>query len=333
VTLTPAQPRKEGQFPTLLKLTREPVSISSAKTWFKGELHCHTLHSDGDSAPLEIVQRAESLGLDFLAITDHNNQTHLADLAQIDTPLILIPGYEVTTYYGHWNIWGDQGWIDFRIQTDDDLRRAITEAKQRSYLVSCNHPKPYGPDWAFGDVEGYDCVEIWNGPWEVFNSHALNFWQTRLAQGQKLSAVGGSDTHFLKRDHIANLACPTTYIYCDEPVSAAALLRSVQAGHVFVTESPDGPQLYVQAGDAMMGDTVTCSHDQPLALEVTVIDGAGARLEIWGQQGMLLHADIDQLNQQVQWSVDASQIRFVRAQLVADDKQTVRAVSNPIYLI
>lgn len=332
VTLTPTLEKRAIGFPALLRLSDAPVSTPPAKKWFKGELHCHTIHSDGDSTPLETVRKAESLGLDFLAITDHNNMTHLADLAQIDTPLILIPGYEVTTYYGHWNIWGDGGWIDFRIQSEGDLQQAIEEANRRGYLASCNHPKPYGPDWAFADVEGYACVEVWNGPWELFNSHALAFWQKQLARGQRLSAVGGSDSHFLHREHSARLGYPTTYISCDAPVSAAGLLRSVRAAHTFVTESPEGPQLYLRAGEAMMGDAVKQSDHQRLAVDVHVIDGAGAQVEIWGQEGMITSADVDRTDQRFEWELDVSQTCFVRAQLVWPDG-TVRAVCNPIYII
>src|SRR4051812_34178818 len=52
----------------------------SATGWYKGELHCHTIHSDGDSAPLDVVSKAEALGLDFLAVTDHNVFTQQVDL-------------------------------------------------------------------------------------------------------------------------------------------------------------------------------------------------------------------------------------------------------------
>ncbi len=43
-------------------------------------MHNHTYHSDGDSDPLDVVRAAEALGLDFLAITDHNVRSQLARL-------------------------------------------------------------------------------------------------------------------------------------------------------------------------------------------------------------------------------------------------------------
>jgi predicted metal-dependent phosphoesterase TrpH len=42
----------------------------------KGDLHCHTLHSDGENSVEDIVRHAVGLGLDYLAVTDHNTTTH-----------------------------------------------------------------------------------------------------------------------------------------------------------------------------------------------------------------------------------------------------------------
>jgi predicted metal-dependent phosphoesterase TrpH len=39
---------------------------------FKGDLHTHTLASDGVLTAEELAQFARRQGLDFLAITDHN---------------------------------------------------------------------------------------------------------------------------------------------------------------------------------------------------------------------------------------------------------------------
>jgi len=112
-------------FPPLLSPTRTSAHLPKGLNhWYRGELHCHSVHSDGDSLPRTIIERAQSLGLDFLALTDHNILSHWADLAsQHPDNLTLIPGYEVTTYRGHWNIWGGQGFIDFQIETAEQMER------------------------------------------------------------------------------------------------------------------------------------------------------------------------------------------------------------------
>src|SRR4029450_2752195 len=55
--------------------------------WFKGNTHTHTLNSDGDSTPDDVVRWYREHGYDFLALTDHNfltsvealNALHVAD--------------------------------------------------------------------------------------------------------------------------------------------------------------------------------------------------------------------------------------------------------------
>jgi hypothetical protein len=183
--------------PTLPLRVDGPAFPKKSDGWYRGELHCHTYHSDGDSAPLDVVHAAQALGLDFLAITDHNTLSHLNDLATMKPPdLILIPGFEVTTYKGHWNVWGDFGWIDFRTLTPERMAEAIQEARARGYLTSCNHPRSYGPPWEFKEVTGWHCLEVWNGPWAVFNSESLAYYEERLNAGERLVAVGGSDAHW-----------------------------------------------------------------------------------------------------------------------------------------
>src|SRR5882672_5912341 len=43
-----------------------------APRWWKGNLHTHTLWSDGDDFPEMVVDWYKSRGYDFLALSDHN---------------------------------------------------------------------------------------------------------------------------------------------------------------------------------------------------------------------------------------------------------------------
>jgi len=72
-----------------------------ADGWGVAELHCHTTASDGTVTPQELVEIAEHLGLDVVAVTDHDTvdgalraRDHaLATGARVD----VIVGMEVTT--------------------------------------------------------------------------------------------------------------------------------------------------------------------------------------------------------------------------------------------
>ena len=73
--------------------------------WYSGALHVHTVHSDGTLTVDEVSRLAREAGLDFLAITDHNNTAHQVDPVPADG-LLRIVGEEVTTPGGHASVWG-----------------------------------------------------------------------------------------------------------------------------------------------------------------------------------------------------------------------------------
>ncbi len=308
--------------------------LAKASGWYKGELHCHSLHSDGDSSPEAIVRAAEKLDLDFLAVTDHNNYSQQMDLNGISTNLILIPGCEVTTFKGHWNIWGDGKWIDFRVTSEADMSKTIQAAVEAGFLTSCNHPRPYGPDWMYPNVEGYDCVEVWNGPWEYLNEVCLAFWETRLKQGKRLVAVGGSDCHHLLVENEVKLAHPTTTIYIEGEPYAAALIKALRAGHAFITNAPDGPQVHLKSGKYMMGDVVVRPANNRLSVDLAVQDGAGHILQLVGAQGIIFEQAIMRDQEQFNVMIRSDDTTYVYARLMTNnpEQKVVACITNPLYL-
>ncbi|MBI1256753.1 MAG: PHP domain-containing protein [Chloroflexi bacterium] len=302
--------------------------------WYKGELHCHTIHSDGDSTAKAVIDAAQALGLDFLAVTDHNNVTHLMEIAALGVQkIVLIPGYEVTTYRGHWNVWGPDTWVDFRVMSPDDMQKALNFAYDHVALASVNHPRPYGPPWEYEQVYSKQCVEVWNGPWMYMNDIALGFWEERLKRGERLVAVGGSDMHRLHQEHEARLGTPTTWIYCPGEPTAARLLAELRAGHAFLSDAPDGPRLYFSSGKAMSGDVVKRDSDT-LDVTVRVTGGTGLTLQLIGSDGILRATPVVQDDQPFIFTVPIAQTSYVRAQLVQPDSEdlVVRALTNPIYI-
>ncbi len=128
-------------------IARPPSLPAAEPGWLRGDLHCHTLYSDGDSWPAEMLARAVETGLEFLGVTDHNQVGHQVEYARVSgayLPVILF-GDEVTTYGGHWNVWGTDRWWEFREPETAAVSRAMQAAAASGALVSVNHPKPFGP--------------------------------------------------------------------------------------------------------------------------------------------------------------------------------------------
>lgn len=328
ITLLPTEHAPREDFPTLLTLSDvpNPDTILHDDGWYQGEIHCHTVHSDGDSTAQEVIYKAELMNLDFLAIMDHNNITHLSEMATLNTRLMLIPGYEVTTYHGHWNIWGNINWIDFRVTDAEMLRQAMQTAAERGYLVSCNHPKPYGPDWDYKEVTEYACVEVWNGPWLGMNQTALEFWDAQLQAGRKLVAVGGSDAHFHHREHPAQLAEPTNWVYCADAPTPTSILQAMRAGHVCVSREPNRTRIEICVGDVMMGDT--CKLRGQL-LEIHLTQPVTGELRVYTQTGCVMKFDTTETTADFLHPIPEG-TRYIRVEL-RDPEDAMISLTNPIY--
>ncbi len=91
---------------TALLLTAILSATSSAQTqprWYKGNTHTHTLNSDGDSTPADVVTWYREHGYNFLFLTDHeyvNNVGALNDVYGKTGSFIVLSGQEVTDSFG-----------------------------------------------------------------------------------------------------------------------------------------------------------------------------------------------------------------------------------------
>ena len=233
----------------------------------KGDLHTHTLASDGVQTAWELALRAHSNGLDFLAITDHNQMISSGSLPRVPG-MTLIPGVEWTHYQGHATFLGvDQPYDgSFMANTNEEVLEKFTSARERGALITLAHPFDEGCPFTF-DMQSlpFDMLEIWNGPMRESNLRALGLWQGMLAAGRKIPICGGSDYH---RDGLFIFpGGPTTCVYALS-AGASDILGALRDGHAFLTFAPDGPMLELKAGDKMMGDSVPFSKGKELHINV-----------------------------------------------------------------
>ncbi len=289
--------------------------------WVRGDLHCHTRHSDGDSWPEEVLAAAATAGLDFLGITDHNAALpHVSPPPERGLPL-LVPGVEVTTYGGHWNAWGGGSWYDFREQDGAKVGEIMRQAVDDGAFVSINHPRPLGPPWSYPNAAGFHAIEIWNGPWFALNATALAFWDAHLRRGERIVAVGGSDTHSLQirseRLIQPRLGQPTTWVQIGTaPLSAASLLSALKAGRCFISGAPDGPQLFL-------------TQPAPAVARVRIAGATGRVLLLLSNAGCFAAEPI--LTHDITWETPVPPgTTYVRAQ-VMDQNGSAVAISNPIW--
>ena len=201
--------------------------------WLAGDLHAHTVHSDGALTVGELAALAADGGLDFLAVTDHNTVSHHPELAAT-SGIVLVPGQEVTTDRGHANAFGPVDWVDFRRPPDDWL----STVDAAGGLLSVNHPLAGDCAWLMPMTGRPPLAEVWHSGWWDRTWGAPLAWL--LAWAPDAVAVGGSDFHRLSDSERPGR--PTTWVAAAEP-SVAGILDGLRAGRTAIGADPDGPVL------------------------------------------------------------------------------------------
>jgi hypothetical protein len=228
---------------------------------YKGDLHTHTFASDGALSVGELAQHAARNGLDYLAITDHNQLVSTETLHE-HAHLTLIPGVEWTHYKGHANFLGVDKPYDepFLANTIEEVQDRFVSARSRGAFISINHPCDPVCPFLF-DIHSlpFDCLEVWNGPMRGSNLQAIGLWHSMLMAGEKVPICGGSDYH---RDSLLLFpGGPATCVY-SMSASSADILTALKLGHAYITFSASGPTLEMTAGEAIMGDSVELSQQK-----------------------------------------------------------------------
>jgi hypothetical protein len=256
-----AGPRAEPPpAPTERPAPRE-LPAAAGRRWLAGDLHSHSVHSDGALSVPELARLAVERGLDFLAVTDHNTISHHAELgpAAARYGITLVPGQEVTTDTGHAGVLGDVGWVDFRGSADDWL----AHARRGGGLMSVNHPIGGHLSWMHTMRDRPPLVEVWHWSWlDQRWTAPLAWWQ---AWDATAIPVGGSDWHRPGSD--APLGSPATWAEC-ESSEPEAVLDGIRAGRVAISAGRGGPVLLRHGGELAAVDadgTILVGPDGPRA--------------------------------------------------------------------
>lgn len=246
------------------------LPAASGLTWFAGDFHAHSTHSDGDGSLSQLAALAVGNGLDFLAVTDHNTVSHHPLLTGVGAAhgLTLLPGQEVTTRRGHANAFGDIGWIDFREPAD-----AWVEATAaRGGVLSINHPLQDEWSWQHPLRTLPAAIELWHVSWFLDLTDTAP-WALLQRWARDAVLLGGSDYHNPSLRYAPGT--PVTWVAAEDR-SPDAILAAVHAGRTAITRlpTPDAPAL-VRVGD----DLIAVAADGAV-----LCDMAGRRRMIHGDR-------------------------------------------------
>lgn len=187
------------------------------------DLHVHTSYSkDGESSVEEILRRAEELGLDVIAITDHDSVDGAKRALAIPSPVLVIPGIEVSTRQGHLLVLG----VTEIIPAGLDVVETVHIARRMGALLILPHPYHI---WRHGvarrkkaGMAVVDAVEAFNSRYIVGSANSK---AARIAKRLGKPCVGGSDAHNAKY-----VGFGRTYV--DAEKNIPAILDAIRAGKV-----------------------------------------------------------------------------------------------------
>jgi hypothetical protein len=285
--------------------TAQPLAVGTR--WYRGDLHMHTAHSDGSCksqsgrqvpCPLFLtVQAAVARSLDFIAITDHNTDSQYDQLGELQPffdHLLLIPGREMTTFHGHFNVFGVTQFMDWRISKGGlDLNAVLRDARSKGGIASVNHAEAPGGEECMGcrwtpaegtDMSLFSAVEVINYGEVMFSS--AKYWDSQLRAGHRLAAVGGSDNHnaTISPGDVGAIGWPTTGIEADE-LSVAAILDGIRAGRTFIDLTASRDKMVDFAADAggasaKMGGTLRAAAGATISVRVHAVAARGSMIHL-----------------------------------------------------
>ena len=341
VILERGQPASEERVSgTEIAYATPPVSRAG---WYRGDLHLHTVHSDGQRNPSEMVTAAHASGLDFIVSTDHNTNAANRVWPECRTgPLLVIPGEEVTTRHGHWLAVGlsPQAWVDWRYAPRDGVfPRFAAEVRDAGGLVVAAHPAVPVPGslWEFG-FDHVDALEVWNGRWNLDDELSLRIWQRLLREGRRVVAVGGSDSHTQHQP----VGSPQTVVHARE-LSIPALVDGLRSGRSYIVRSrtvtveltASSPSRDA-AEVAGPGQTLRVPPETPVTVTAMVTGAPGTNAALITALGCVGRATVaGSARTMLRWEVDATSARFARLEIRDAQRRPLGAMvalTNPVWL-
>jgi hypothetical protein len=309
--------------------------------WYRGDLHLHTVHSDGQRYPNELVTAAHAGGLDFIVSTDHNtNSANRVWRACRTGALLVIPGEEVTTRHGHWLAVGlpPRAWVDWRYAPRDGVfPRFAAEVREVGGLVVAAHPAAPVPGslWEFG-FDDVEALEVWNGRWNLDDEVSLRIWQRLLREGRRVVAVGGSDSH----THHQPVGSPQTVVHARE-LSIPAIVDGLRCGNSYIARSRSVTVEFTvscrrAAELAVPGQTLRVPPEAPVTVTAMITGAPGTSAALITAAGCAARAKVSgSARTMLRWELDAESARFARLEVREAPRRPLGAMvalTNPVWL-
>ncbi len=214
------------------------ILVDSAKKYYKGNMHVHTTVSDGKKSYDECLSVYQTLGYDFLAVTDHwklNKESRTGDM------LVLrgteydfdVPGQALHIVA----VFPDGA--EPGVARGDDPDEAIARINDAGGAAILAHPA-----WSMntmevmlklGDVCGAEVFNAVSGfPWGNDRAHSGTQLDICANHGRLFGFAAGDDTH-----HYAGEPGSGFTMVCAEELTAEAIIGALKRGEYYASQGPE----------------------------------------------------------------------------------------------
>jgi hypothetical protein len=287
--------------------------------WLKGNLHTHTVYSDGGLTPEEHAERYRDAGYSFLAVTDHGRYVDTRSLSR--GGFTMVQGEELSvgrsgagTFY-HIVALGIRGQLPFE-EADPTLspQRVIDYVNQVGGVAILAHPYWSGltHDEAAA-LQGLVAVEAYNHVCELLNDRGdgLTHWDHLLTLGRHVNGVAVDDAHSRERENLPDDAFGGWVMVKAENNSEESILEALRTGSYYSSSGPEITDFGVFGGEMK----VRCSPAKKIAFVSVPCMGVCHKVE----DGSLTEASY----------TPSPDEHYVRVQVT--DEAGCRAWTNPVY--
>ena len=273
---------------------QQPISAPQTKLrWYKGNTHTHTINSDGDSTPDEVVRWYREHGYNFLVLTDHNFITNVDGLNSVhsaEEQFIVIRGEEVSDKFGEKPIHINGLNVERLVKPQggksvvEVIQRNVNEIRDARGVPHINHPN-FG--WA---ITADDLKKVENNKlFEIYNGHPLvnnlggggkpgleEIWDAILSSGKLLYGIAVDDAHHFKDPWNKNSSRPGQgWIFVRvEKLLSAAILEAMERG-----------DFYASTGVELTDSQVT---EKNITITINEEKSSKYRVQFIGKEGRLL---------------------------------------------
>lgn len=306
--------------------------------WYRGDLHAHSIHSDGSWDIPELVQFWRDLKVDFMTLSDHDTISGLGQARSLaDDALLIMGGTEISTFLGHAVAVGVHEWFDWRTTEGEQIPipKIAQSVIDTGALFTIAHPHNEGEPWCCGCRWLHEdmmpgnalAVEIWNGVWDQANEEALRLFYSWLNQGIPIVATSGSDIH--RRPPADFEGRGAVNVVYAEDLTENAIIAGIKAGRSYISAEPElNVTARSESGvEAMLGDVLP---DEPVSVKA-----------IWkdAPEGCLIRLIIDGMpyaeapiatNGELVWNITRIGKKWCTVEL-RQPREGLWAVTNPIF--